>query len=190
MADIDMIVEQVADSLMWAFPLTDGHSCQGIPVDGHPGSFEAKRKNSTHTGVDLYCDAGQVVVPVEDGVVVAVEPFTGPKDNSPWWLDTDCVLVESASGVICYGEISPTVRVGERVSRGDTRLGTVLRVIPEGREHYEIDGWKPCMLHMEVYPHGYYKPSDGYGNSFHYLQDPTQLLINSVGAPERLLRKS
>jgi phosphopantothenoylcysteine decarboxylase len=191
MANIDIIVENVESMLMWTFPLTDGHTCQGIPVDGHPGSFKAKRKNSTHTGVDLYCDVGTPVVPVEDGVVVAVEPFTGPKDNSPWWLDTDCVLVEGASGVICYGEIQPCVSVGQKVKRGDTRIGTVLRVIPpEYPQHPELDGWKPNMLHLEVYPHGYYKPSDGYGNSFTYLQDPTQLLINSVGAPERVLRKS
>jgi len=191
LADIDTIREVLVDCLTWHFPLTSDHSCQGIPVEGHPGSFEAKRKNSTHTGVDLYCDVGQPVVPVEDGVVVAVEPFTGPKDNSPWWLDTDCVLVEGASGVICYGEIKTCVHVGDVVKARHTRLGEVLRVIPPERpQHPELDGWKPSMLHIECYPHGYHKPSDGYGNSFTYLQDPTQLLINSVGAPERLLRKS
>ncbi len=187
MADVDTISSYVKNLLRWAFPIQCPAAEQmGIPIEGHPGAFKAQRKNSTHTGIDIYVDAGEKVVPVEDGKVVAVEPFTGPKDNSPWWLDTDCVLVEGASGVICYGEIKPIVKVGQSVKRAYTVIGTVLRVIPPDRpQHPELQGWKPSMLHMEWYPHGYYKPSDGYGNSFTYLQDPTQLLIDSTGAPDK-----
>jgi phosphopantothenoylcysteine decarboxylase len=191
MADIENIVNTVKDSLRWRFPLelTFSAPCPGIPVDGHPGSFEAKRKNSTHTGVDLYVDEGRIVFPVEDGTVVAVEPFTGPKDNSPWWLDTDCVLVEGATGVVCYGEVAPLVRVGERVKKGMTGIGRVKRVIPPDRpQHPELPGWKPSMLHMELYPHGYYKPSDGYGKCFAWLQDPTPFLLNADGAPKSQLK--
>ena len=186
LADIQLIVNEVRNSLRWKFPILDKYTMErsGIPIGTHPGAFNAKRKNSTHTGVDIYVNEGQSVTPVEDGKVVAVEPFTGPKDNSPWWLDTDCVLVEGASGVICYGEVKPSVVVGQRVFKGMTQIGTVLRVIPPERpQHPEIHGWRPSMLHMEVYPHGYYKPSDGYGNSFHYLQDPTQFLIEAEDAP-------
>ena len=43
---------------------------------------------------------------------------------------------------------------------------------------------------MELYPHGYYKPSNGYGNSFHYLQEPTPYLLESTGAPTKLFRKN
>lgn len=186
MANISDIGERVKLSLRWKFPILDKYTMDrsGIPVDRHPGAFSAKRKNSTHTGVDIYVNEGQTVTPVEDGKVVAVEPFTGPKDNSPWWLDTDCVLVEGASGVICYGEIKPNVVVGQRVVRGITQIGNVMRVIPPERpQHPEIHGWRPNMLHMEMYPHGYYKPSDGYGNSFTYLQDPTPFLMDADGAP-------
>lgn len=195
MANIEDIVKATAESLRWSFPLPGRYPwekqyCHGIPVGCHPGAFNAKRKNSTHTGVDLYCEVGTPVVPVENGVVVAVEPFTGPKDNSPWWLDTDCVLVEGATGVICYGEIQPCVRVGDKVCRGDTRIGEVLRVIPPDRpQHPELQGWKPSMLHIEMYPHGYYKPSDGYGKSIHYLQDPTQYLKEAYNAPEKEFKK-
>lgn len=194
LADISEIVSTVKNSLRWKFPIyrfeEGGDLCPGIPVDGHPGSFEAKRKNSTHTGVDLYVDEGTPVYAVEDGVVVCVEHFTGPQDNSPWWLNTECVLVEGASGVICYGEIAPHVKVGDKVLRGETMLGQVLRVIPPERpQHPELQGWKPSMLHIEMYPHGYYKPSDGYGNSFNYLIDPTPYLLDAIGAPETLFKK-
>ncbi len=168
--------------MKWVFPLIGKN--YGIPVGNHPGAFNAKRKNSMHTGVDLYCDVGTLVVPVEDGIVVAVEPFTGPKDNSPWWLDTDCVLIEGVTGVICYGEINPCVRVGEQVSKGNTLIGVVIRVIPPDRpQHPELQGWKPSMLHIEMYPHGYHKPSEGYDNSIHYLKDPTPYLKNAINAP-------
>jgi len=197
LADISTIVDEVRNSLKWTFPMskqwgTASKACRGIPVGNHPGAFSAKRKNSTHTGVDLYANVNESAFPVEDGVVVAIEPFTGPKDNSPWWLDTDCVLVEGASGVVCYGEIRPNhiLRVGSKVTRS-TILGYVLQVIPPERpQHPEIEGWKPSMLHMELYPHGYYKPSDGYGNSFNYLQDPTPYLLESTGAPTKLFRKN
>jgi hypothetical protein len=69
-----------------------------------------------------------------------VEPFTGPTDNSPWWLDTDCVLIEGASGVICYGEIETNMRVGERVEKGRRVIGHVKRVVPVGTEHPELQG--------------------------------------------------
>ena len=198
LADISSIVGEVQSALKWAFPLLmradkEFKGCHGIPVGKHPGAFSAKRKNSTHTGVDLYTHVGDQVFPVEDGTVVAIEPFTGPRDNSPWWLDTDCILVEGASGVICYGEICPNVmlRVGDRVKRAYTKLGAVMQVIPNNRpQHPEIEGWKPSMLHMELYPHRYYKPSDGYGNSFNYLQDPTPYLLESTGAPTKLFRKN
>jgi phosphopantothenoylcysteine decarboxylase len=196
LAEISTITDVVYNSLKWTFPMvmrwgTDQKGCQGIPVGNHPGAFAVKRKNSTHTGVDLYANIDEQVFPVEDGTVVAIEPFTGPKDNSPWWLDTDCVLVEGASGVVCYGEIRPNhmLRVGRKVIRARTVIGTVLPVIPEDApQHPELPGWKPSMLHMELYPHGYYKPSDGYGHSFDYLQDPTPYLIDSTGAPTTLFK--
>lgn len=196
LANIGDISQIVADELQWQFPFPtssymSGGACKGIPLPPHPGAFEAKRKNSTHTGVDLYVDEGQVVIPVENGVIVAIEPFTGPKDNSPWWLDTDCVLVEGASGVICYGEIeaSMTMHVGKNVKKGNTCLGFVKRVIPPtSKQHPELEGWKPNMLHMELYPHGRYKPSDGYGNSVSYLQDPTPYLLNAKNAPTRTFK--
>lgn len=184
MGEIKGIVEMLSKSLRWFFPIWNKY-CLGIPVGTHPGAFLAKRKNSTHTGVDLYCDEGTSVNAVENGTVVAIEPFTGPKDKSPWWLDTDCILVEGATGVICYGEIEPNkdINVGDKIKVG-CYLGRVLRVIPPDRpQHPELMGWKPNMLHMELYPHGYHKPSDGFNIP---LQDPTQYLKEAYNAPTNI----
>ena len=193
MCDIHYLGDAVKEKLKWTFPISRTMSntdrCDGIPVGTHPGAFEAHRKNSIHTGVDLYADVGTAVSAMEDGRVVAIEPFTGPKDKSPWWLDTDCVLVEGASGVICYGELEPfNVTVGDTVWKGSSVIGRTKKVIPPDKpQHPEIPGWKPSMLHIELYPHGYYKPSDGYGKSEEYLQDPTPYLIEAMNAPGKVL---
>lgn len=111
------------------------------------GRFGAKRKLDVHTGVDLYCDVGTEIAALEDGIVVAVEDFTGESVGSPWWNETKAVMVEGKSGVVLYGEISPCVNLGQYVKAGQI-LGTVLQVLKE-------DKGKPlAMLHIEWYVAG------------------------------------
>ena len=188
MGEISGIVEMLKEQLRWNFPLT---KCSGIPSKNHPGSFLCKRKHHTHTGVDLYCDDGQIVRAVEDGTVVGIEHFTGPQDNSPWWNDTDCILIEGASGVVCYGEVSiPNfIKIGTKVSRG-RYIANVKRVLKEGKERPDIMGHSTSMLHMELYPHGKYTAFRERGpevDSWNILNDPTQLLIEAYGSPSILL---
>ncbi|MHC1628642.1 MAG: M23 family metallopeptidase [Candidatus Nezhaarchaeales archaeon] len=116
-----------------------------IPEGDHPGAFGALRKYDIHTGVDLYCDPGDDVYAMEDGLGVGVEDFTGPKADSPWWNDTKAVLVQSKSGIILYGEIEPKdVSIGQRVKCGE-KIGEVKTVLKK-------DKGKPMtMLHMELY---------------------------------------
>lgn len=174
MGEIDDIVNTTKEMLIWSFPLK---KCNGIPINNHSGSFGVVRKHEKHTGIDLYCNDKDFVRAVEDGTIVYIGPFTGTKTNSPWWNDTDCLLVEGASGVICYGEINLRgLSVGNNIQK-EQFLGYVKRVIPEGKEHYEIPGWQPSMLHIELYPHGNYKPSEGFNENI--LIDPTPYLIES-----------
>lgn len=113
----------------------------------YEGQFGALRKHDIHTGVDLYCEVGSKVFAMEAGTVVAVENFTGIFADSPWWNDTKAVLVEGESGVILYGEINPTVQVGDYVFAGDL-VGTVIQVLKK-------DKGKPlAMLHLECYTAG------------------------------------
>lgn len=113
-----------------------------------PGQFGACRKHDIHTGVDLYTYPGMPVVACEPGVVVAIENYTGPKAGSPWWHDTQAVLVEGASGVICYGEISVRdLKVGDQITR-DSCLGCVKTVLRKNK------GRPMTMLHIELYTPG------------------------------------
>jgi len=116
----------------------------------HPGSFGAVRKFDVHCGIDLYCPDGSLVVAVESGTVVAVEKYyTGPNSEppSPWWFETQAVLVEGESGVICYGEVDTDLNRGQVVTSGD-KIGRVKRVLKKDK------GKPTSMLHFELYRMG------------------------------------
>ena len=185
MANVDDIVETVKKSLCWEFPLA---YCSGIPMKGHPGAFLTVRKHHTHTGVDLYTTDRQSVYAVERGIVVGIEDFTGVAQQSPWWEDTKCILIEGASGVVCYGEVTPSeyLNVGCKVSKGDF-IARVKRVLKEGKERPDIEGHSKSMLHIEVYKHGIHRAFEEVGDNksdWNDLIDPTPYLLKSVGAPE------
>lgn len=118
-----------------------------IPIGQHVGAFAVKRKHHIHEGIDLYCQEGDEVIAVEDGIVVAIEDFTGPKAGYPWWLDTQACLVEGATGVVVYGEIETNLEVGTEVKRGQ-HIGQVKRVLAQDK------GRPRDMLHLELHKHG------------------------------------
>lgn len=181
MADIKDIINRIILFTTWSFPLKRSE-CNGIPDHSHPGGFGYKRRFSHHTGVDLYTTEGALVHACENGTVVSVEPFTGKQDNSPHWLDTDAVLIKGLSGVICYGEIKPYVKVGGYVYEGQV-IGAVKQVVKDGNERPDIPGHSKCMLHLELYTHDRLKTSTSWklGEKKHdYLLDPTDYLFKSV----------
>lgn len=152
-----------------------------MPESPSQGAFGAIRRHDVHTGVDLYAEPGVAVFAVEDGVVVAIEEFTGARAGSPWWHDTLAVLVEGASGVVLYGELAPSVIVGARVERGDL-VGRVLTVLKRDK------GLPMTMLHLELYEpgtrasvwwlHGEPKPAE--------LRDPSDALRAALDADKEL----
>ena len=121
----------------------------GIPLALHPGAFGVRRKHHTHEGVDLYCPEGTAVRAVEDGLVVALEKFTGEHATppSPWWNDTEGLLIEGMSGVVVYGEITSIREPGDLVKAGDL-LGYVIEVLKEDK------GRPTSMLHLELHRTG------------------------------------
>lgn len=187
LANISDILNVVNSSLRWQFPLSN-HDCKGIPIKGHPGSFACPRKHEKHTGVDLYTTDNAIVHAVEDGKVVDIEHFTGEWDGSPWWNNTDCILVEGATGVVCYGEVSVPyhIRVGTNVKKGQY-IANVTRVLKDGKERPDIMGHSTSMLHMELYPHGTVKSSNGFEENL--LHDPTPFLLSSFERPDKLFTK-
>lgn len=153
---------------------THGPGVTGLPVEPHPGAFGVVRKHHIHEGVDLYCPSGTQVCAVEDGEVVAVLPFTGVKAGLPWWLDTDAVLVEGASGVVLYGEVAAAVGVGTSIKAGD-RVGQVVRVLRNDK------GRPTSMLHLELHVPGTRALVEWYADSPRppSLLDPTLMLQSS-----------
>ena len=148
-----------------------------IPTGEDFGAFGVTRKFDMHTGVDVYCNAGDECVAIEDGVVIAVEFFTGPSVDMPWWNDTQAVAIKGKSGIINYGEVRAYVKVGQEIKEGDF-IGWVIPVL-------KVDKGKvpsTSMLHLELYSEyngewvlwevGAPQPSN--------LLDPTQLLQNAL----------
>lgn len=119
-----------------------------IPVGNHPGAFGVQRKNHIHEGVDLYCEDGDEVCAMFDGQVVYIGHFTGTKAGSPWWNDTQCIMIAHLGKRFClnYGEIAvdASLRVGDVVQQGQS-LGHVVTVL-------RVDKGRPMsMLHLEQY---------------------------------------
>lgn len=147
----------------------------GLPIGSHPGAFATRRKHHTHEGVDLYAPVGTEVFAVERGEVKEVRQFTGPELGHDWWLPTWAVWIEGENGTVVYGEILPSVTIGDIVEAGDV-VGSVMRVI-------SIDKGRPTsMLHLELRSNGNtddiewidhdVKPDD--------LLDPTPFLLTAV----------
>lgn len=147
-----------------------------LPDEGSPGSFGYKRSFYYHPGVDLYCPPGTLVQALEDGVIVNIEAFTGESADppSPWWNETQAILIEGDKWVLGYCEIKvlAELNVGQRIQKGDT-LGWVLPVLKEDK------GNGTSMLHFEMYTKG----TKGHSTWLHdeprpeHLYDPTGLLI-------------
>lgn len=136
---------------MWLWPLTTAFP--KVPRAPEPGAFGVERSHDIHTGVDLYCEAGELVVAVEPGVVVAVEPFTGPSADSPWWNDTNAVVVRNGWWHVVYGELGTVglPSVGTEICTGQV-LGVVARVLRHDK------GRPTSMLHFEMYDASFTSP--------------------------------
>jgi murein DD-endopeptidase MepM/ murein hydrolase activator NlpD len=147
-----------------------------IPIGkNHPGAFGIDRHEHVHTGVDLYAPYGCPVRAMEAGKVIAVEWFTGPSINMPWWNDTRAVYIEGVRGVFNYGEIQeyPGLKVGDTIEQGQY-FGYVVTVLKKYK------GRPMSMLHLELYDHGYI---DTWGEwkigqpKPEHLKDPTFFLL-------------
>jgi hypothetical protein len=122
-----------------------------IPSEGSVGDFAFRRSFYHHPGIDIYCDFGQEVQAIEDGVVVHIENFTGPNavPTSPWWNETHSILIEGASGAIGYCELKPLphIQIGMKIKEGDI-IATIVPVLKRDK------GNGTTMLHLEQYTPG------------------------------------
>lgn len=172
-----LVVTKVKNIPAWLFPLKGDK----IMLPDAKGSFGYTRKNHTHEGVDLYGYEGQEVYAVEDGVVVGLEWFTGEKcahSPSPWWNNTQALLVKGASGVVLYGEISVTKSIGDTVFVGEV-IGSLVRVLKKDK------GRPTTMLHIELHESSCIKSEAWDGMKPKTLRDPTKCLESAIGAPTK-----
>jgi murein DD-endopeptidase MepM/ murein hydrolase activator NlpD len=125
-----------------------------------------------HVGIDLYSYAGDPVLAIADGTVVATQTFH---------LGTDAILVEHDGMVALYGEVKPNswkefgVGVGSRVRRGDpiARIGCMVGTM----DHCESQ-----MLHFESYVPGTRQNHQWHGSTPpSELRDPTVVLLAAAG---------
>src|ERR1035437_6690863 len=147
-----------------------------LPIGEELGAFGIIRKHDVHTGVDMYCEVGDDVVTMEDGVVVAVEFFTGPRVDMPWWNDTQAVAIKGKSGIINYGEVRAYLEVGDEVKEGDL-VGWVIPVLKKDKSKVP----STSMLHLELYTEydgkwAMWEIGDEQPNN---LSNPTSLLQNA-----------
>lgn len=146
-----------------------------LPPEGSPGSFGYKRSFYYHSGIDLYCPTGTFVQAIESGTIVNIETFTGESADppSPWWNDTQSIMIEGDKWVLGYCEIHvlAALEVGQRIRKGDI-LGWVVPVLKEDK------GNGTSMLHFEQYAKG----TRSHAEWLHdepkpdCLLDPTELL--------------
>lgn len=157
-----------------------------IPINTHPGAFGAVREYDIHTGIDLYCHDKTEVHAIKDGIVVDRGQFTGEVVGSPWWNDTDYLVVHSKylSGIdvfYLYGEIISKHNIGDTVKQGHI-IGHVKAVLPNHKLRKDIAGHSVSMLHLEEWSKYVnvmkQPPWTDVRNRPHYLKDPTLSLIN------------
>jgi Peptidase family M23 len=115
-----------------------------VPEYPEPGAFGAIRKHDIHTGIDLYCSPGDEVKSIEGGIVFDIINFTGSHADSCWWNDTKAVIIKSDNRFWLYGEVDPTVNIGDIIIEGDF-IGRVLTVLKKNK------GKPMTMLHIELY---------------------------------------
>lgn len=137
--------------------------------------FGAPRDNRNHVGIDLYAYAGDPVVAMADGEIVAVQSFH---------LGSWAIFVDHGDVTIMYGEIAPHswrefgLQVGSRVNKGDpiARIACM---------NWEGNNCVSHMLHLEAYRSGVTKNQRWYRGQSPppQLLDPTRLLLRA--APRR-----
>lgn len=147
----------------------------GLPIAPHPGAFGVQRRHHIHEGVDLYCPEGTAVRAVEPGIVVAVIAFTGEAADppSPWWNNTEAVMIEGESGVVLYGEITSIREVGDHVDT-NTLVGFVIEVLKTYK------GRPMSMLHLELHRKGTCDSLEWVVDRPSSLLDPTSHLLDIV----------
>ncbi|MCB0486662.1 MAG: M23 family metallopeptidase [Flavobacteriaceae bacterium] len=132
-------------------------------------SFGAKRADGArkHAGIDLYCNAGDIVRACEDGQVVGIQGFLG---------QTKAILIQNHSGIVClYGEVK---------NNSWNEFGVLKNHFVEKGQAIARVGITPggsSMLHFETYKKGTLQNTPWYSNKNppSNLLNPTKYLLQA-----------
>ncbi len=137
-------------------------------------AFRWSRDGRWHAGVDLFANAGDVVVAPEDGVVVGRQTFLNGTGAMMVQLDSglNVLLGETRMG----GAEEFGVRVGSRVKRGQwlTRVGET----HAGSHMLHLETYQCCPTTNEPWWKARGRPD--------LLRDPTDWLLRAKAASERV----
>lgn len=145
-----------------------------VPLPPHPGAYGVSRKHHIHEGIDLYGVVDEPVFTIQDGIIVDIVPFTGIHTDTPWWNDTQAVVIADNTGYWVYGELIPVAGryVGQQICEGEI-VGRLVPVLKKDK------GRPTTMLHLErwvgAYPYRYMWRLNTDG--IPWLKDPTPELL-------------
>jgi murein DD-endopeptidase MepM/ murein hydrolase activator NlpD len=136
----------------------------------------ARADNPTrrHVGVDLFANAGDTVIAIEEGVILANYPFLRAATGEMSW----CVLIAHTGYVGTYGEVQAgltdvwDLRIGDRVQAGQF----IANISDTGQLHFET--YDPGATHNISWPNGAQQPLG--------VRDPTPFLIDLAEHARRM----
>lgn len=130
-----------------------------MPQYNETGSFGAIRDDKIHTGVDLYCSDSSCVHPVEPGEIVDIGMFTNDSVATPWFNNTQYVMIKGNSGYVLYGgiEVDSDLEIGDYIDGDGCRclsdmcFGTVKSIFKDKNQQTKIRNYSSSRLHIELY---------------------------------------
>lgn len=126
----------------------------------------SRRDNPTrrHAGIDLFAHAGDAVIAIEDGRIVAFYPFLRARTGEMSYA----LLIAHDSYVANYGEVRATSLSRRGLGVGDAvRAGQAIADVSDTAQlHFET--YAPHTERNASWPHGAHQPAR--------LRDPTDLL--------------
>lgn len=123
------------------------HQVSEIPLgNSHPGAFGFIRVNHIHEGIDVYLPEGTEVLSPLSGYCLGIIKFTGESVGSPWWNETEAIIIDGGDELWLFGElvISDKVRVGDWINEGDL-IGCVTCVLKKDK------GRPKSMVHIQCH---------------------------------------
>jgi murein DD-endopeptidase MepM/ murein hydrolase activator NlpD len=136
----------------------------------------AREDNPTrrHVGVDLFASAGDTVIAVEDGEIIAFYPFLRARTGEMSWA----LLVAHDGYVATYGEVRDDALTAKGLALGDrVRAAQHIATISDTRQlHFET--YVPGTRRNASWRHGAPRPAS--------VLDPTALLLDLAANGRRI----